>query len=168
MQIIMALRYVNTEISAFGGDPARVTLAGQSSGAELVKTLLVTPSATPYFARAILQSAPLDLKDQSIEMGNRISQLALSNLNCTSTACLASASVEGLLAAQDQIIALGQAGGITGLSATESFIRPVVDRKLVTREFREAVARGEPLEGPRKKLMLTVMKEEGALAISGM
>lgn len=49
-----------------------------------------------------------------------------------------------------------------------SFIRPVVDGKLVTRDFKSVVAKGEALEGRSKKLMFTTMKEEGALAIAGL
>ena len=167
-QLVLALQYVQREIGSFGGDPRRVTLAGQSSGAELVKTLLVTPSATPYFARAILQSAPLGLKDQSPETGEVISNMALSQLKCSTASDLAQVSVEEILAAQDSVINVGRAGGIAGLSPTESFIRPVVDGVLVNGEFQDVVATGGSLEGPRKHLLLTVMKEEGALAISGL
>ena len=51
--------YIQTEIRAFGGDPTSVTLAGQSSGAELIKALLVTPFASKLFHRTIIQAAPL-------------------------------------------------------------------------------------------------------------
>ncbi|ORY88106.1 Carboxylesterase [Leucosporidium creatinivorum] len=166
--IIMALKYVKSDINSFGGDASRVTLVGQSSGAELIKTLLVTPSATSLFARAILQSAPLDFSDQTVTIGNRIGHLAASDLNCTKIACLRGASVDSLLDSQASIIAQGQQGGLAGLPAMGSFIRPVVDGKLVTRDFNTAVKKGETLEGSAKKLLFTTMKEEGALAISGL
>ncbi|ORY88073.1 Carboxylesterase [Leucosporidium creatinivorum] len=166
--VIMALNYVKTEIKAFGGDPSRVTLAGQSSGAELIKTLLVTPSATSLFARAILQSAPLDSHDQTIAVGNSVGVLAASYLDCTTLACLKSASVDSLLNSQAGVVYSAQANQIAGIRVPESPIRPVVDGKLVTREFRSVVASGQALEGPTKPLIFTTMKDENALAISGL
>ncbi len=51
-----ALRWVRRNIAAFGGDPGRVTLAGQSAGAWAVCANLVSPTARGLFAGAILQS----------------------------------------------------------------------------------------------------------------
>jgi para-nitrobenzyl esterase len=53
---VAALRWVREHIGAFGGDPARVTVAGESAGAMSVGTLLATPTASGLFHRAILQS----------------------------------------------------------------------------------------------------------------
>jgi para-nitrobenzyl esterase len=53
-----ALRWVQDEIVRFGGDPTRVTVFGQSSGAGAVAALLVMPTAEGLFARAIAQSVP--------------------------------------------------------------------------------------------------------------
>jgi para-nitrobenzyl esterase len=56
---IAALEWVRGNIAAFGGDPARVTLAGQSAGALSAMDLLVAPNAVGLFSRAVLQSPPL-------------------------------------------------------------------------------------------------------------
>lgn len=55
--LVMALRWVRTNIAAFGGDPGNVTLFGESAGAHAVVTLLSVPAAEGLFTRAISQSS---------------------------------------------------------------------------------------------------------------
>lgn len=53
------LQWVQRNIAAFGGDPARVTLAGQSAGALGVVSLLAMPQAAGLFQAAVAQSPPV-------------------------------------------------------------------------------------------------------------
>jgi para-nitrobenzyl esterase len=55
---VAALEWIRDNIAAFGGDPANVTIYGESSGANAVTTLLALPAARGLFARAIAQSPP--------------------------------------------------------------------------------------------------------------
>jgi para-nitrobenzyl esterase len=56
---LAALRWVAENIAAFGGDSARVTLAGESAGAGSALHLLAHPDAAGLFARVIAQSPPM-------------------------------------------------------------------------------------------------------------
>jgi para-nitrobenzyl esterase len=55
---IAALQWVHKNISGFGGDPASVTIFGQSAGALSVVDLMRSPLAKGLFVRAIAQSGP--------------------------------------------------------------------------------------------------------------
>jgi para-nitrobenzyl esterase len=55
---VAALEWVRDNIRAFGGDPARVTIFGQSAGGGSVAALLAMPRAAGLFRRAIASSVP--------------------------------------------------------------------------------------------------------------
>ena len=56
LDIAAALRWVNANIAGFGGDPDRVTVAGQSAGAHAIARLAGMAEVRPTFRRVILQS----------------------------------------------------------------------------------------------------------------
>ncbi|MBN1464668.1 carboxylesterase family protein [candidate division KSB1 bacterium] len=53
---VAALQWIKDNIAVFGGDPSRVTIAGQSAGAASVRALIASPLAADLFHRAITQS----------------------------------------------------------------------------------------------------------------
>lgn len=61
LDIITALRWVKTNIAAFGGDSECVTLFGQSAGGDAIAHLMIAEGAQDLFKRAIIQSAPLGI-----------------------------------------------------------------------------------------------------------
>jgi para-nitrobenzyl esterase len=56
---LMALQWIQQNIAAFGGDPANVTIFGQSSGAFDIMSLMASPLAKGLFARAIAESGQI-------------------------------------------------------------------------------------------------------------
>lgn len=56
---IVAMQFLNLVLPAFGGSSSKLTIAGQSSGADMVRALLGVDSASSLFHSAIIQSDPM-------------------------------------------------------------------------------------------------------------
>ncbi|MBQ7545175.1 MAG: carboxylesterase/lipase family protein [Synergistaceae bacterium] len=81
--IIAALEWIRDNIANFGGDPANVTLFGQSGGAAKIITLMGTPSAKGLFHKAILESGATENSGMTLtpaDTSRYVTELTLKNL----------------------------------------------------------------------------------------
>lgn len=113
---ITALEWVQDNIAEFGGDPGRVTVAGQSAGAQSIAAMLGIERTRPLFSRAILQSAPLGLGFHSIEKAERVGEMFLGHLD----ADVRRAAVADVLQAQGRTAR--ELAGRAGLNSAPPFL----------------------------------------------
>ena len=100
---VAALEWVRENIASFGGDPGRVTIAGESAGAYSVATLLAMPLAAGLFHRAISQSGAGHFV-LTPETATKVAGYLAERLGVDATReAIAAVPVEALLSAQTQL-----------------------------------------------------------------
>jgi para-nitrobenzyl esterase len=123
-----ALRWVKHNISAFGGNPANVTIFGESAGGQSVLLQLISPTARGLFAKAIVESGGYADYPLSLASAEAQGQAFATKAGCAgqTAKCLRSLSVATVLADQDQ----------SGASAD-------VDGLVLTKPLKQALASGD-------------------------
>lgn len=107
-----ALRWVQRNIRAFGGNPSNVTIFGESAGGLSVCAQLVSPRAAGLFDKAIIQSGPCGLSSPSFTEPGKFETLWRARadvekrgtgvLGCGDIACLRAQPVDKLLTVHEQ------------------------------------------------------------------
>ncbi|MCA9838548.1 MAG: carboxylesterase/lipase family protein [Trueperaceae bacterium] len=106
LDLIAALKWVQTNINAFGGNPEKVTLVGLSSGAFMIASLFGVPASKGLFQRAWLMSGSAS-RIIAQETANAMAEKFLleAGIKPGDKQALAECPIETLLKAQTSVIA---------------------------------------------------------------
>jgi carboxylesterase type B len=147
----LAMKWVQKNISAFGGNPANVTLFGESAGAISVSLhLLSIPSSEPLFQAAIIESDPVGAPMALPDRAQQIAEAFAKNLGCDNIddplKCLL-AIVPGSLATTPSIIAAQQSKDVISTGVKQGlgvFLMwaPYLDGQLIVRQILDGTMSG--------------------------
>jgi para-nitrobenzyl esterase len=144
---LQALRWVRDNIAKFGGDPANVTIFGESAGAGDVNTLIASPLSKGLFVRVIAQSGPVGNPTTLADAEKRGVDFA-AKLGFTGDGALARLRA---LSSAELLEKVGQGGGGPGAAATGPTMSIVVDGRVLPESSQKIFA-----EGRQQKVRLLI------------
>jgi para-nitrobenzyl esterase len=136
LDIVAALQWVHDNAAAFGGDPSRVLIFGQSGGGAKVSTLMGMPAAKGLFHRAVVQSGSFSLSTTPAQ-SQKLTDLVLAELglDASSVGKLHTLPYETIRQASEAVMAkrnphVGVALSVTRMGEMLNF-GPVIDGKVI-------------------------------------
>ncbi|MCP5180222.1 MAG: carboxylesterase/lipase family protein [Pseudomonadales bacterium] len=140
---IAALKWVRDNIDRFGGDPEKITIAGESAGGFSVATLLANPQCQGLFRGAIAQSGA-GHHTLPPAAGRVVGEHFLRALGADSIAAAHAASVDDILTAQSTVIREleARAGFVNGLGLPVSPFYPVHGNAVISQAPIDAIRGG--------------------------
>jgi len=150
LDALAALRWVQRNIAALGGDPQQVTVYGQSAGAGQVYMLLTSPLAEGLFARAIVQSGGAVERPPLAGTGDGSVSIEAAGVNFARRWGIDGTGAEALR----RLRALSARQITDGLhigtmaAQSDTFVGPVRDGRIVTESMVTAVAGGREAKVP--------------------
>lgn len=145
MDDIAMLKWVRRNIAAFGGDPKRVTIGGQSAGAGSVGFLSMSPEARGLFHRSIAESQVRHPRDLELRYLNT-SWRSLQNAEAAGVKYTKGRSLAELRAMRWQDLMEGSgvadADVYTGSPSRPPLFRPAIDGWIVPATYNEVLTKG--------------------------